>query len=55
VDRVCSVEVTRATLAELRAKIAGGQQVVLLSLGATSLEEHIAPPSNKSFAIACNR
>jgi len=41
VDRSVLVEVTRATLAELRAKIAGGQQVVLLSLGATSLEEHI--------------
>jgi L-seryl-tRNA(Ser) seleniumtransferase len=41
VDRSLLVEVTRATLADLRAKIAGGQPIVLLSLDASSLEDRI--------------
>jgi L-seryl-tRNA(Ser) seleniumtransferase len=41
VDRSLLVEVTRATLADLRAKIAGGQHIVLLSLDAASLDERI--------------
>jgi L-seryl-tRNA(Ser) seleniumtransferase len=41
VDRSLLVEVTRATLADLRAKIAGGQHIVLLSLDAASLEDRI--------------
>jgi L-seryl-tRNA(Ser) seleniumtransferase len=42
VDRSLLVEVTRAALADLRAKIAGGQQIALLSLGSAALEEHIS-------------
>jgi L-seryl-tRNA(Ser) seleniumtransferase len=41
VDRSLLVEVTRATLADLRAKIAGGQHILLLSLDAASLEDRI--------------
>src|SRR4029077_9829073 len=41
VDRTLLLEVTRATLADLRAKIAGGQQTVVLSLDPASLEDHI--------------
>ena len=41
VDRTLLLEVTRATLADLRAKIAGGQQTVVLSLNSASLEDHI--------------
>jgi len=36
-------------------KIAGGQQVVLLSLGATSLEEHIGSAVEQIFRDRCNR
>jgi L-seryl-tRNA(Ser) seleniumtransferase len=42
IDRALLLEVTRATLADLRARITGGQQIVLLSLGSASLEEHIS-------------
>jgi L-seryl-tRNA(Ser) seleniumtransferase len=42
IDRTLLVEVTRATLADLRAKIAGGQQTTLRALDAASLEAHIA-------------
>ena len=41
VDRTLLLEVTRATLADLRAKIAAGQQTVVLSLDPASLEDHI--------------
>src|SRR5271154_3199314 len=41
VDRTLLVEVTRATLADLRAKIAGERQTVLLSLDPASLEAQI--------------
>jgi L-seryl-tRNA(Ser) seleniumtransferase len=41
VDRALLLEVTRATLADLRAKIAGDMQVQVLRLDAAALEEHI--------------
>ena len=41
VDRSLLLEVTRATLSDLRAKIAAGQQTVVLSLDSASLQEHI--------------
>jgi L-seryl-tRNA(Ser) seleniumtransferase len=41
VDRGLLVEVTRAILADLRAKISGEPQVALLSLDSTALEERI--------------
>jgi L-seryl-tRNA(Ser) seleniumtransferase len=41
VDRALVLEVTRATLADLRAKIAGDMQVQVLRLDAAALEEHI--------------
>ncbi len=41
VDRSLLLEVTRATLADLRAKIADGQQTVVLSLDSASIEQHI--------------
>jgi L-seryl-tRNA(Ser) seleniumtransferase len=41
VDRTLLLEITRATLADLRAQIAGGQQTVVLSLDSASLEQHI--------------
>jgi L-seryl-tRNA(Ser) seleniumtransferase len=42
VDRNLLVEVTRAVLADLRAKIAGAPEVELMSLDAASLQERIA-------------
>jgi L-seryl-tRNA(Ser) seleniumtransferase len=41
VDRTLLLEVTRATLADLRAKIVADQQTVVLSLDPASLEDHI--------------
>src|SRR5271154_5780394 len=41
IDRALLLEVTRATLADLRAKIAGDMQVQVLRLDAAALEEHI--------------
>jgi L-seryl-tRNA(Ser) seleniumtransferase len=41
VDRALLLEVTRATLADLRAKIAGDMQAQVLTLNAAALEEHI--------------
>ena len=41
VDRALLLEVTRATLADLRAKIAGDPQAQVLTLDAAALEEHI--------------
>jgi L-seryl-tRNA(Ser) seleniumtransferase len=41
VDRALLLEVTRATLADLRAKIAGDMQAQVLRLDAAALEEHI--------------
>jgi L-seryl-tRNA(Ser) seleniumtransferase len=41
VDRALLLEVTRATLADLRAKIAGDMQVQVLRLDAAALEDHI--------------
>jgi L-seryl-tRNA(Ser) seleniumtransferase len=41
VDRALLLEVTRATLADLRAKIAGDKQAQVLTLDAATLEEHI--------------
>ena len=41
VDRALLLDVTRATLADLRAKIAGDTQAQVLTLGAAALEEHI--------------
>jgi L-seryl-tRNA(Ser) seleniumtransferase len=41
VDRALLLEVTRATLADLRAKIAGDTQAQVLTLDAAALEEHI--------------
>jgi L-seryl-tRNA(Ser) seleniumtransferase len=41
VDRALLLEVTRATLADLRAKIAGDIQAQVLRLDAAALEEHI--------------
>jgi L-seryl-tRNA(Ser) seleniumtransferase len=41
VDRALLLEVTRATLADLRAKIAGDTQTQVLTLDAAALEEHI--------------
>jgi L-seryl-tRNA(Ser) seleniumtransferase len=42
VDRGLLVEVTRAALADLRARIAGDRNITVLTLGAGSLEDHIA-------------
>jgi L-seryl-tRNA(Ser) seleniumtransferase len=41
VDRSLLLEVTRSTLAALRAKIAGDKQTLVLTLDTASLEEHI--------------
>ena len=41
IDRDLLLEVTRATLADLRAKITGGPQIIRLSLDHASLETHI--------------
>jgi L-seryl-tRNA(Ser) seleniumtransferase len=41
VDRSLLLEVTRATLSDLRAKIAGNQQSLVLSLDSESLQDHI--------------
>jgi L-seryl-tRNA(Ser) seleniumtransferase len=41
VDRTLLVEITRATLADLRAKIAGDAQTLVLTLDTAALEEHI--------------
>src|ERR1700730_1765225 len=41
VDRSLLLEVTRSTLAALRAKIAGDTQTLVLTLDTASLEEHI--------------
>ena len=41
VDRALLLEVTRATLADLRAKIAGDMQAHVLTLNVAALEEHI--------------
>jgi L-seryl-tRNA(Ser) seleniumtransferase len=41
VDRALLLDVTRATLADLRAKIAGDTQAQVLTLDAAALEEHI--------------
>jgi L-seryl-tRNA(Ser) seleniumtransferase len=41
VDRSLLLEVTRATLSDLRAKIAGNQQSLVLSLDSASLADHI--------------
>jgi len=42
VDRGLLVEVTRAALADLRARIAGDRNITVLTFGAGSLEDHIA-------------
>ena len=55
IDRALLLEVTRATLADLRAKIAGDTQAVLLALDTATLEDHITPPSSKSSPARCNR
>jgi L-seryl-tRNA(Ser) seleniumtransferase len=41
VDRTLLVEITRATLADLRARITGDQQTLILTLDTAALEEHI--------------
>jgi L-seryl-tRNA(Ser) seleniumtransferase len=41
VDRAVLLEITRATLADLRARITGDQQTLILALDTTALEEHI--------------
>ena len=41
VDRALLLEITRATLADLRARITGDQQTLILTLDTTALEEHI--------------
>src|SRR5882724_5875302 len=41
VDRTLLLEITRATLADLRARITGDQQTLILTLDTAGLEEHI--------------
>jgi L-seryl-tRNA(Ser) seleniumtransferase len=41
VDRTLLLEITRATLADLRARITGDQQTLILTLDTAALEEHI--------------